>query len=57
MKTAMRIIMAIGTKNLVRIKMMEFIINVMIVKEHNRRSIAAMVREVTGSESEEASKY
>ena len=57
MKTAMRIIMAIGTKNLVRIKMMEFIINVMIVKEHNRRSIAAMVREVTGSDSEEASEY
>lgn len=47
--------MAIGTKNLVRIKMMEFIINVMIVKEHNRRSIEAMVREVAGNEVEEAS--
>ena len=34
--------MAIGTKNLVRIKMMDFIINVMVVKERNRRIICAM---------------
>ena len=37
--------MAIGTKNLVRIKMMDYIINVMLVKEHNQRMIHSMAEE------------
>lgn len=36
--------MAIGTKNLVRIRMMDFIINVMVVKERNRRIICALTK-------------
>lgn len=40
--TTMRMVMAIGAKNLVRIKMMEFIINVVVVKERNQQILKAM---------------
>ena len=52
----MRMIMAIGSKNLVRIKMMEFILNVAVVGESNRRPIESMaegaITKVTGHSAE-----
>ena len=48
--------MAIGSKNLVRIKMMEFILNVAVVGESNRRPIESMaegaITKVTGHSAE-----
>ena len=51
--TTMRMITAIGTKNLVRIKMIDYIINVMVVREQNRHLIRSMVERALKKRAEE----
>ena len=51
--TTMRMITAIGTKNLVRIKMIDYIINVMVVREQNRYLIRSMVETALKKRAEE----